>query len=114
MSQIVKNNTSVIVTGSGEKKEYAFADALGKVQNLIMKSSNDVLLKIQPEDVRVIEAKEIEYTERFLFFFFPRVRHKFEVKMEVFVEISKINMDAVVFDKTKITEWSKESILGFK
>ena len=114
MSEIIKTKSSVIVTGLGEKKEYAFADALGKVQNLIMKNSNDVLLKIQPEDVRIIEAREVEYTERFLFFFFPRVRYKYEVKMEVFVEIVKINVNEVVFDKTKIADWSKESILGFK
>ncbi|WYJ90094.1 hypothetical protein A5888_001822 [Enterococcus sp. 9E7_DIV0242] len=90
-SQIVK------VSGKGENKAAAFSSALSNVSKQILKESTDVLLRIEPKDVDILSATEKNYTERFLFFFFPRKRTTYEVELNVEVEISMIDMAEVPF-----------------
>ncbi|EPM7463528.1 DUF4312 family protein [Enterococcus faecium] len=70
----------VIVSGKGETKQHAFASALAEIQNKIMEQSN-VLLRIEPVNVDILKAVENKYTERFLFFFFPRQCISYEVEL---------------------------------
>ena len=76
----------VIVSGKGETKQHAFASALAEIQNKIMEQSN-VLLRIEPVNVDILKAVENKYTERFLFFFFPRQRISYEVELSVTVAV---------------------------
>ena len=48
--------TTVRVTGKGETKARAFADALNHVQAAVMKASPHILLRIEPQDVQVVQA----------------------------------------------------------
>lgn len=61
--------TTVSVKGKGESKARAFADALSHVQAAVMKTSPHILLRIEPQDVKVVRAHEATRKEAFLFFF---------------------------------------------
>lgn len=67
--------TTVRVTGKGEAKARAFADALNHVQAAVMKASPHILLRIEPQDVQVVQARESVRKEAFLFLFLRRERH---------------------------------------
>ena len=43
--------TTVRVTGKGESKTRAFADALNHVQAAVMKTSSHILLRIEPQNI---------------------------------------------------------------
>jgi hypothetical protein len=45
--------TSVKVEGKGDSKAKAFASALANVQGAVLKSTNNILLRIEPQDVSV-------------------------------------------------------------
>ncbi|MGC6767387.1 DUF4312 family protein [Enterococcus sp. LJL128] len=97
MSATEKTTQIVKVSGKGENKAAAFASALSDVSKKILKESTDVLVRIEPIDIDILSAVEKNYTERFLFFFFPRKRTSYEVELNVEVEISKIAMADVPF-----------------
>ncbi|WP_031521654.1 DUF4312 family protein [Siccibacter colletis] len=92
-----KFTTTVRVSGKGESKARAFSDALSHVQRAMLKSSSQVLLRIEPQDVQVVHARETVRKEAFLFFFLRRERHIFSVELEVTVNVTAINPDKVDF-----------------
>lgn len=53
----------------------AFADALNHVQSAVMRESPYILLRIEPQDVRIVQAHESVRKEAFLFFFAPGTTH---------------------------------------
>lgn len=67
--------TTVRVKGKGDAKARAFADALNHVQAAVMKASPHILLRIEPQDVQVVQAQEAVRKEAFLFFFAPGKTH---------------------------------------
>ncbi|AFJ48575.1 DUF4312 family protein [Shimwellia blattae] len=89
--------TTVSVSGKGDSKEKAFADALNKVQGSVMKSSPHILLRIEPQDVKVVSAQVTARKEAFLFFFLRRERRTFSVTLDVTVSVTAINLDKVEF-----------------
>lgn len=95
----VKEKTTEIVTvkGSGSQKKQAFASALNTIHNQILKSANDVIVRIEPIDIEIITAEAVNNTERFLFFFMPRKRVDYHVELKVTIELTKIIVDKVPF-----------------
>nr|WP_086940059.1 DUF4312 family protein [Thaumasiovibrio occultus] len=91
--------TDVIVSGKGETKQQAFADALSQIQPALLKNNKKVLLRIEPQDVKVLEAYEKVQREKFLFFFLPRDKHHYRVKLEVTVTLTYIDVDQVDFQQ---------------
>ncbi|ADO50164.1 DUF4312 family protein [[Enterobacter] lignolyticus] len=89
--------TTVRVKGKGEAKARAFADALSHVQAAVMKASPHILLRIEPQDVEVIHAREAVRKEAFLFFFLRRERRTFSVELDVTVSVTALNLDKVEF-----------------
>lgn len=89
--------TRVTVSGRGDSREKAFADALSRVQSSVLKSSGKVLLRIEPLDVQVIHARESVRQEKFLFFFLARERRSYSVELEITVSVSAIDTDKVNF-----------------
>ncbi|MFI8417978.1 DUF4312 family protein [Serratia sp. NPDC078593] len=89
--------TSVTVAGKGDSKAKAFASALANVQGAVLKSTNNILLRIEPQDISVLKAEEKITRERFLFFFLPRERKSYAVSLEVTVNVIIINTEQVVF-----------------
>lgn len=94
----------VVVSGKGDTKQNAFASALNDIQAQILKESKDVLLRIEPVSVQILTAEEQTYTERFLFFFFPRERTQYEVRLEVTVAIQQIALDQVSFTEKQVAD----------
>ncbi|MFG1173262.1 DUF4312 family protein [Erwiniaceae bacterium CAU 1747] len=92
--------TTVSVSGQGDSKGKAFADALSRVQNTVLKSTNKILLRIEPVNVQVLRATERVKTEKFLFFFLARERRLYRVELAIVVNVSVIDVGQVVFSQT--------------
>lgn len=88
---------TVRVSGKGDARSTAFADALSHVQAAVMTSSPYILLRIEPQDVRVVHAREAVRKEAFLFFFLRRKRRTFSVELDVTVNVTAIDLDKVEF-----------------
>ncbi len=89
--------TQVTVQGKGDSKAKAFADALSKVQQQVLRTSQKILLRIEPLDVRVLRAQESVRKEKFLFFFLARERRSYSVELEITVSVTVIDTDKVAF-----------------
>ncbi|MDT3252914.1 DUF4312 family protein [Serratia sp. root2] len=89
--------TSVKVEGKGDSKAKAFASALANVQGTVLKSTSNILLRIEPQDVSILKAEEKITKEKFLFFFLPRERKVYTVTLEITVSVTMINTEKVVF-----------------
>ena len=89
--------TTVRVKGKGDAKARAFADALNHVQAAVMKTSPHILLRIEPQDVQVVHAREAVRKEAFLFFFLRRERRTYSVELDVTVNVTAIDLDKVDF-----------------
>ncbi|WP_455844662.1 DUF4312 family protein [Pantoea agglomerans] len=92
--------TQVTVQGKGDSKAKAFADALSKVQQQVLRTSQKILLRIEPMDVRVLRAQESVRKEKFLFFFLARERRNYSVELEITVSVTVIDTDKVEFAAT--------------
>lgn len=89
--------TQVTVKGKGDTKAKAFADALSRVQNQVLRATQKILLRIEPQDVRVLRAQESVKTEKFLFFFLARQRRSFSVTLEITVSVTVFDTEQVAF-----------------
>ena len=92
--------TQVTVQGKGDSKVKAFADALSKVQQQVLRTSQKILLRIEPLDVRVLRAQESVRKEKFLFFFLARERRNYSVELEITVSVTVIDTENVTFTAT--------------
>ncbi|EJL83200.1 DUF4312 family protein [Pantoea sp. BIGb0393] len=92
--------TQVTVQGKGDSKAKAFADALSKVQQQVLRTSQKILLRIEPMDVRVLRAQESVRKEKFLFFFLARERRNYSVELEITVSVTVIDTEKVEFTAT--------------
>ncbi|PLR23130.1 cytoplasmic protein [Pantoea endophytica] len=92
--------TQVTVQGKGDSKAKAFADALSKVQQQVLRTSQKILLRIEPIDVRVLRAQESVRKEKFLFFFLARERRNYSVELNITVSVTVIDTDKVDFIET--------------
>jgi len=89
--------TTVQVQGKGQTKAAAFSAALSQVQQAVMNSTETVLLRIEPQDLRVISAEEKITREKFLFFFLPREKRQYAVTLDITVNVTAINTGQVTF-----------------
>jgi uncharacterized protein (TIGR03578 family) len=92
--------TQVTVEGAGDTKAKAFADALSRVQQQVLRTTQKILLRIEPQDVRVLRAQERVKTEKFLFFFLARERRNYSVELEITVSVTVIDTEQVEFTAT--------------
>lgn len=93
-----QSTRTVVVFGKGNSKNDAFADALMGIRKAVIGNSGEVLLRIEPEEVRLVSAKQYVTKEAFLFFFLKRERVQFSVELEVVVKVLAIETQAVVFE----------------
>lgn len=104
LNVLKKEKSSVTVTGKGRNKKEVFADALSSVQKQITKHANNVPVRIEPDAITILYAEEKNYLERFLFFFFPRKKTEYKLKLKIDVEISSIDVELVDFKKIDATK----------
>ncbi|MFQ2385765.1 DUF4312 family protein [Aeromonas dhakensis] len=91
--------TQVTVNGKGATRQQAFAAALSQVQSTLLKDNPRVLLRIEPVEVEVIEAEESVRVEKFLFFFLPRQRHEYRVRLAITARVTSLDTDMVTFTR---------------
>ena len=91
--------TQVIVNGKGATRQQAFAAALSQVQHTLLKDNPRVMLRIEPVEVQVLKAEESVRVEKFLFFFLPRQRHEFRVRLAITVKVTSLDVDKVDFTR---------------
>lgn len=104
MNVVEREEKRISVSGSGDSKTRAFADALSHVQQTVLKETTDVLLRIEPQEIEVISAKKVETVEKFCFFFFPRKRMLYQVELLVKVDMQVIKSESIVFKLQEETQ----------
>ncbi|WP_313582777.1 DUF4312 family protein [Lacrimispora sp.] len=87
------------IEGRGQTKEQALNAAFSNLKNEV----GGTPLRIEPLDAEVLEADEIQYTERFLFLFFRRTRFEYFMRLRVRVRVVCIKMESISF-KQKINK----------
>ncbi|MEJ1268709.1 DUF4312 family protein [Pantoea ananatis] len=90
--------TSVAVSGKGDTKAKAFADALSRVQHEVLRNANKILLRIEPQDVRVVRAGT-RHNRKIPFLFLARERRLFSVDLEVTINVTCLDGDKVEFTR---------------
>jgi uncharacterized protein (TIGR03578 family) len=81
------------IEGRGQTKEQALSAAFSNVKNEV----GGTPLRIEPLDAEVLEADEIQYTERFLFLFFRRTRFEYFLRLSVRVRVVCIKIESIPF-----------------
>lgn len=105
--------TKVRIEGKGDSKEKALNFALGNIQKKIMKDyKGNMIIRIEPVNVEVVEAMETSYIERFLFIFAPRERSKYRVVLEVDVKLFLLDVEEINFKKIEQGNSLKSNIFG--
>ncbi|MCE7537714.1 DUF4312 family protein [Aliivibrio fischeri] len=89
--------TTVTVSGNGNTKQSAFSSALSNIQKTILKDNEQVILRIEPVDVKLINAEKKERIEKFMFFFLPRNKTTYSVTIDVTVNVTVINIGQLDF-----------------
>ncbi len=87
----------VLIEGEGDTKEKALDAAFMTLRHKV----GGTLLRIEPMSVEVIQAQKREYTERFLFLFFPRIRTKYYLQLKVCVKVVSFCMENIDFKVSK-------------
>lgn len=96
MKNIIYNkDRHVLVSGKGKTKKEAFAEAINQIANKVSAEETDLVFKIEPQSFEVGELKEINEKEHFLFFFFPRYRKSYEVKIDALLHLEYIAIENV-------------------
>ncbi|MCW7761624.1 DUF4312 family protein [Photorhabdus luminescens] len=90
--------TSVRVNGQGDTKQQAIADALNSVQRKVLKETNNIILRIEPQNVEIVSAAIKVINEKFLFFFFPRKREFYSVILDVALDVTLLNIQEIHFE----------------
>lgn len=105
--------TTVRVEGKGDSKEKALNMALGNIQRTVMKDyAGNMIIRIEPLNIHVVDAIETSYIERFLFIFSPRERSKYKVTLDVEVNLSLLAVEDIQFDKIEQGDSLKRNIFG--
>ncbi|XBS71994.1 DUF4312 family protein [Acerihabitans sp. KWT182] len=89
----------VRVAGKSDTKKGALSGALSQVQTTVMKTTGNVLLRIEPMQVDVVSAEETLTTEKFLFLFLPRVKRSYSVVLDITVSIIMIDPEKIPFSQ---------------
>lgn len=79
--------------GSGPTKEQALNAAFSNIKNKV----GGTPLRIEPLEAEVLEAEQIQYTERFLFLFFKRTRFRYFLRLNVRVRVVLVNVENIPF-----------------
>ena len=94
-----KNITTIVeVSGKGNTKQSAFSSALNNVQKTILKETTNVILRIEPVDVEIVNAEHKKTIEKFMFFFLPREKSIYSITINVTVNILLIETDELNFN----------------
>ncbi|HHW56131.1 DUF4312 family protein [Thermoanaerobacter thermohydrosulfuricus] len=83
----------------GETIEEVFNKMFSQIRNKLSYEIKDLIIRIEPKDIEVVEAKKIVFTERFLGLFFPRKRNLYKVKAMITVRVGVIEISQIKFEE---------------
>ncbi|MBA4493900.1 DUF4312 family protein [Paenactinomyces guangxiensis] len=86
------------LSGAGETKEAAFNQIFLQVKSKIAREVDGLPLRIEPQNVEILQAKKTFYTERFLGIFFPRTRTRYEITAKITVQVRMIDVEKIEFE----------------
>ncbi|KRM97739.1 hypothetical protein FC24_GL001389 [Loigolactobacillus rennini DSM 20253] len=98
---------TIRITGQGDSKQKAVGNALAQIHKKISADSNQLAVRIIPEDIRIVSAIVETFKEHFLFFFFPRIRKKYQVTLDVTVNVMSLDLAALDFTEQKVSSPDK-------
>ena len=110
VQEIVKDQ--IEVEGKGYDKDQAISNALVNIQKKVIEKYGKILLRIEPMGVEITKADEIVYTERFFFIFLPRKRKRYQIIINVSVELSFIDTDKIEFTTSDQVAKLPAKVLG--
>ena len=90
---------TLTLSGVAETKEMAFNQIFSQIKNKIAQEIPGIPLRIEPQNVEVVQAKETLYTERFLGIFFPRQRTRYEITAKITLRLQWIDPAKIDFDR---------------
>ncbi|MBD2790780.1 DUF4312 family protein [Xenorhabdus sp. 42] len=101
--------TMVRVRGSGDTRRKAIADALNAVQRTVLQGTSHIILRIEPKNISVVSATSKMTEEKFLFFFLPRQRELYSVVLDVTVNVTLLDVQAIDFKRSISSKQSVSS-----
>lgn len=78
------------VNGVGLTRNDAIENGFAKMREKLSKSELGYIVHAKPQNVVIIEEKVYETIEKFMFFFWPRKKYKYEVQLKIDVQCSFI------------------------
>lgn len=92
---------SIEVLGNGPTSDQAISNAISSIKKTVFNELEELIVRIEPNEIEVVEAVITERKERFMFILFPRVKRVFSIKLRVEVELKLLNTSVIAWDKTK-------------
>ncbi|HZG17330.1 MAG TPA: DUF4312 family protein [Candidatus Bathyarchaeia archaeon] len=93
---------TLTLTGTAETKEGAFNKIFGQIKTSIANQISELVVRIEPQGVEVISAKETRYSEKFLGFLFPRERTTYEITAKISVRLGVIEVSNISFQQEEL------------
>jgi len=93
---------TLTLTGTSETKEGAFNKIFGQIKTSIASHIPELVVRIEPQEVEIISAKETRYTEKFLGFLFPRERTTYEITAQISVRLGVIEVSKISFQQEEL------------
>lgn len=87
------------LSGTGESKERAFNDVFSQIKPLVAKTFSNIILQIEPQEVEVVSAIATSYTEKFLGILFPRKRIRYDIVVNITVQLRMIDTTEIQFEQ---------------
>ncbi|ADL69186.1 DUF4312 family protein [Thermoanaerobacterium thermosaccharolyticum] len=89
------------IKGNGETIEEVFNKIFSQIKSRLVEKTKELLIRIEPKSVVIINARKIVYTERFLGLFFPRKRTFYEIETEITVRVGIIEISQIKFEESE-------------
>jgi len=78
---------TLLLEGQGETEREALQHILGQVKPRLEVQGGEILLRIEPRDMKIVDASIRIYTEKFMGILFPRERKLYTIRAQVTVSV---------------------------
>lgn len=78
------------VNGVGKSRNDAIENGFLQMRKKLSESELGYIVHAKPQNVEIVEEKVDAFIEKFMFFFWPRKKYKYEVKLKIDVQCSFI------------------------
>lgn len=100
MDNVYKEMTQTLrLTGTADTKEGAFNKIFGQIKHVVARQTSDLVVRIEPVAVEIVQAKESIYKERLFGLFFPRTRTKYDITVDIQVRLGIVDVANIPFQR---------------